>query len=287
MALTATTDGATAADRARDALAAARAGGGSTSKASAASPYRIPVRSGGSTHTENRRTVGGRAFEGGNAGLYSDDPSEIPEVGRFTLDDNGIQAAIGSWYAFDDDQRKSLMSKMWYLGLTDSSTDFDGAFKAWQAAVGHAARFAAAGREIDPRDVLDMLSDGQQGASAESKRQQTTVRRSIDITDPATAREWVQQAFQQSMGRKAEDAEVRALVESLQAQQRGNPTVETMTPTKWDEQGNAIESTTTQTGGVDPDAFFARQMADDPEAGAHQAAAQLYPALLQALGAGG
>jgi hypothetical protein len=69
--------------------------------------------------------------------------------------------------------------------------------------------------------------------------------------------------------------------------QRANPQITTSPPTKWDENGNAIDSTTTQTGGVDPDAFFAARMAADPEAGAHQAAAEYWPALQQLLGAGG
>jgi hypothetical protein len=76
------------------------------------------------------------------------------------------------------------------------------------------------------------------------------------------------------------------MVDALHEKQRANPQVTTMTPTKFDQNGNAIESTTTTTGGVDPNSFFAQQMAADPEAGAHQAAAELFPALMQALGAG-
>lgn len=267
-------------------LDAAASGGGAA--ALTTSPYRIPVRTGGVSQTEGRRTVGGRGKDtgGANAGLYGDS-GETPEVMHLPLNNQGVQAAIGAWYGFSDEHRSDLMKKMWFLGLTKSPTDFDGAVSVWQKAVGHAASFAEQGREIDPQDVLGMMADGSAAANGKGGyRQQQTTSRSIDLTDPATAREWVQQAFHQSMGRKAEDAEVRALVDALHQRQQADPKVTTDTPTKWDQNGNAIESTRTVTGGVDPNAFFANQMASDPEANAHQAAADLFPALIHALSAG-
>ena len=266
----------------------AAASGAGAAAGTAISPYRIPVRTGGVTQTEGRRTVGGRSKDTGgvNAGLYGD-AGETPEVMHLPLNDQGMQAAIGAWYGFTDEKRSDLMKKMWLLGLTKSPTDFDGAVSVWQKAVNHAASFAQQGREIDPQDVLGMMADGSGGANGKGGyRQQATTNRAIDLTDPATAREWVQQAFHQSMGRKAEDAEVRALVDALHEKQQADPRVTTNTPTKWDQNGNALDSTTTTTGGVDPNSFFANRMANDPEANAHQAAADLFPALMQALGAG-
>lgn len=274
--------GSAAMDNVLSQLDAAAAGGGAAQ--TAVSPYRIPVRTGRQySIPSNRGQFDGDINTVGKTVRQPRDQSE-----RFDLTDTGVQAAIGMWYGFDDDYRSSMMKRMWFLGLIKTPTDFDAATKVWQQAVGHAANFANQGREIDPQDVLEMMADGSQGANggpgSSGYRQQATTHRSIDLTDPATAREWVQQAFKQSMGRKAEDAEVRAMVDALHKQQQSNPQVTTMTPTKWDANGNAIESTTTTTGGVDPNSFFAQQMAADPEAGAHQAAAELFPALMQAIG---
>jgi hypothetical protein len=88
------------------------------------------------------------------------------------------------------------------------------------------------------------------------------------------------------MGRAPEDAEVRALVDALGQRERANPTIQTTTPTKFDDQGNPIDSTTTTTGGFDSSAYIQNQISADPEATAHQAAGDLYPALLAALGGG-
>ena len=277
MAYLGATDGGSAADKAKAALAAAKSGGGQPSSTDPRDTVTIPITWGTGSHTRPL-----------NEGRFDDDihtqaPGNLREkVNTHQTDYLTPEAAMGAWYSFTDDQRSGLMKRMWFLGLTKSATDFDGAFSVWKNAVGHAANFALSGRQIDPKDVLEMMADGEQGAG--KYKQQESTHRSIDLTDPATAREWVQQAFHQSMGRKAEDAEVRALVDALHERQKSNPQVTTTTPTKWDANGNALDSTTTQTGGVDPDAFFAQQMAADPEAGAHQAASTLFPALMQALG---
>lgn len=264
-----------------DALTAAAAGGGTT----AVSPYHIPITvpTGSYMKPVNQGEFDGdrRTLEPGGVKQKED----LSHSDYFDLSDNGVKGAIGAWYSFSDDHRSELMKKMWYLGLTKSPSDFDGAFAIWQKAVTHAANFAVQGREIDPQHVIDMMADA---ASEPGKnRQQKTTATSIDLTNPEQAAEWVQQAFQQSMGRKADDSEVRALVDALHQSQQAHPTITTNTPTKWDAQGNAIESSTTKTGGVDPNSFFAARMAADPEASAHQAASTLYPALMQALGAGG
>lgn len=271
--------GGSAVDQAKAALAAAAAGGGGLSAVSQG-PL-IPVRGNLGSYL---KPVNRGQFDGD---IHTTGPTVKERTPLTSHNDLNPDAAIGAWYSFTDEDRSSLMKRMWFLGLTKSPTDFDSAFAVWKAAVAHAAGFAAAGKKVDPRDVIEMLADGKDGANGPNGngyRQQQTVHRSIDLTDPATAQEWVQQAFHQSMGRKAEPAEVRALVDALHEKQRANPQVTTSTPTKWDANGNAIESTTTQTGGVDPDAFFAARMAADPEAGAHQAAADLFPALMQAIG---
>lgn len=265
------------------ALAALRAlqGGGTAPGMKPVSPYRIPVRTGRSYSTPSNRGQ----FDGDIRTSGKTVREEQDIVDRFDLSDEGVDAAIGAWYGFEDEERQSLMKRMWYLGIIKDPHDFDGAYKAWQVAVGHAARFAQTGKEIDPRDVIEMLADGEGGAG-KSRKAGPTTRRQIDLTDPETAKAWVSQAFQQSMGRAPEAAEIRAMVDALNERERANPTIQTNTPTRWDDQGNPIDSTTTTSGGFDSAAFIQNQVDADPEATAHQAAGELYPALLAALGGG-
>jgi hypothetical protein len=274
-------DSSTAIQDAMAKLREASAGGGGAAQAAAVSPYRIPVKTGASYNLPSNR------------GKFDDDIHTVGKTVKekhdvteyFTLSDEGVSAAIGAWYTFDDDERSALMKRMWYLGLIKDPSDFDAAYKTWQAAVGHAARFAQTGKEIDPRDVLDILGDAKSGAATKQKAGPVT-RRQIDLTNPETARAWITQAFAQSMGRAPEEAEIRAMVDALNERERANPTVQTTTPTKWDDQGNAIDSVTSTSGGVDPQAYLQNQISNDPEATAHQAAGELYPALLAALGGG-
>lgn len=258
--------------------------GGAGATAPQVSPYRIPIRTGRYTYY---RPVNRGQFDGdtrtSGPDLRQKDDVDVTE--RFELTDEGVNSAFGTWYSFDDSQRAELAKKMWYLGLIKDPNDFDGAYSTWKKAVEHAARFALTGREIDPRDVLDMMGDAESGPGAPKQKQGPVTSRSIDLTDPTTARAWIQQAFKQSMGRNAEDAEIRAMADALADAERAHPKVTTSTPTKWDDNGNPIDSITTTTGGMSSEAFIQNQVDADPEATAHQAAGELYPALISMLGA--
>ena len=275
--------GGTAADRAKAALA--NGGGGATMK-SPATAYQIPIRTGsfGYDRQYNRGQFDDNIHTAG-PGTQQHVSKDL--TSRFDLTDEGVNAAFGTWYSFDDQKRGDLTKKMWYLGLIKDPHDFDSAYNVWKTAVTHAGRFAMTGKEIDPQDVLDMMGDAANGpgGSGGTRIQGPVTRRQIDLTDPETAKAWVQQAFQQSMGRAPEDAEIRAMVDALGRKEKASPQIQTTTPTKWDDQGNPIDSTTTTTGGVNAQAYLQNQISADPEATAHQAAGELYPALMQALGA--
>lgn len=147
-----------AAERARARL---QSGGGAAS--AAATPYQIPIRTGSYSY---ERPV--------NRGQFDDDVNTAgpnvrqrvsnDTVARFNLTDEGVNAAFGTWYSFDDEQRGNLAKKMWFLGLVKDPNDFDSAYSVWKKAVEHAGRFALTGREIDPNDVLDMMGDAEGGA---------------------------------------------------------------------------------------------------------------------------
>lgn len=272
--------GSTAADRARAQLAS---GGGGSTKVTV-SPFQIPIKFGGYSYS---RPINQGQFDG-DLSTHSRAKEEVyrDEVERFDLTDDGVNGAMGAWYSFSDEARAALSKKMWYLGLIKDPNDFDAAYNQWKTAVEHAGRFAMTGREIDPQDVLEMMGDAASGPGGTRQQAGPVTRRQIDLTDPETAKAWIQQAFSQSMGRAPEDAEVRALADALNQRERANPTIQTSTPTKFDDEGNPVDTSVVTTGGVNSQAFLQNQIAADPEATAHQAAGELYPALLQALGAG-
>lgn len=270
-----------AAAAAQAALQAAQSGGGMAVQQ--LSPYQIPIRMGDYSRPTNRGQFDDNIHTSGPHTSQS-----APLYNRYSLNDDGINQAMGAWYSFDDGQRSRIMKKMWFLGLLKDPSDFDGAYRVWGAAVDHASRFAATGREIDPQDVLDIMGNATQ---AEKDRQKargyaggtfTQKSTSIDLTDPTTAKAFITAAFQQSMGRDPQDAEIRSMMTALSAQEKANPKV-TTTTTKYDDNGAPINSSSTSSGGLNAEAYVSAQASADPEAGAHQAASQLFPVLMQAL----
>lgn len=209
-----------------------------------------------------------------------------PGPGRVSM---SVPAATAAFWGWTDAEQKALAKKAWYLGLVSSPDDVEGAFTAWQWAVGRAGDYAMAGRDMDPQDVMELLAAGSPDAAkqreANMRRGETVTQkqRSISLTDPVQARSMIEQAFQQSMGRDPTDAEYRTLLNSLHSAQRSNPVV-TQQTTKFDNQGNPLpDQSSITSGGVDAGAFVAQAAQDNPEAAEFQAATGLFPALMRAL----
>ena len=201
-----------------------------------------------------------------------------------------VDAATQAFWGWTDAQQKALAKKAWYLGLVASPDDIEGAFQAWQWAVSRSGDYAAAGRPMDPSDVMDLLAAGSPDAQKQAAQNRlagqtvTQKQRQINLTDPVQARALITQAFQQSMGRDPTDAEYNTLLASLHAQQQANPTV-TETTTKYDNKGNPLpESTSTTSGGIDPSAFVQQAAQADPEAAQYQAGTFYFNTLMKALG---
>ena len=184
--------------------------------------------------------------------------------------------AYALWYQMGDKERSQLQQAMWTMGLTKGPEDIDGAFSVWQKAVDTAFRFAMNGNNKSVMDVLPMLSNYglAGGGNAPQTRRQTT----FNVLDPTQARAALTGAFQQMMGRNPTEAEINQWVASASAQMKAHPQI---TQTTVDAQGNQTSQQIDP--GFDPSAALQDQLNNDPEAKAHQAAATLYPALLQAL----
>lgn len=190
---------------------------------------------------------------------------------------SSIEEAVQAFYLMDDAYRDDLQKQMWFLGLIDGPNNMDQAIKVWSQAVEHSFNFKAAGRDVSPLEAMRRMTNLKAGQIGQGGSRTTTSRR-IDFTDPAVARAWLREAFQNSMGRDPHDSEIRAMLSQIRSQEQAHPQV---VQTTQDSNGN----TTTQTmdPGFDAQAFIANDIANDPEATAHQAAATLYPALMQAL----
>jgi hypothetical protein len=187
-----------------------------------------------------------------------------------------LDQAIQSWYLMDDKRRSTLMEDMYAFGLIDGTNREDQAVGVWSDAVKQSWYYAQAGKDVPPEDMFKRFTNlkaGEQGPNG--VRTQTNI--SYRYMDPAGANALVKSAFRQAVGRDATDAELRSMAGAIIDGYRTNPD---KTVSTTDRSGNTTSSTTP---GFDAQAYLANQLDANPEAAAHQAASELYPALIQAL----
>lgn len=164
--------------------------------------------------------------------------------------------------------------------------NLDKVSQAYQRVLELTATMNAAGRNVTPEDVMRrFLGGGSGGLSRPSTYTETT--RSVDLTNPKSARALLKQALQQELGRDPSAAEQQAFLGALQAAEREDPTVRSSTYKLDPETGQYRQTASTTKGGVDPSAYTDdyKDRHNQREAGAYQAAAVYFPALMEAVGA--
>jgi hypothetical protein len=193
-------------------------------------------------------------------------------------------------YGLDPNELNKMTERAWYLGYDKVSAPNDvmGFIALWQDAVDEAAVFQAAGKRLSPMQVLEYGATGNAKTRADrafSGGMQTQKKRTIQLTDPVSAKAMIRQAFKTAIGRDPTDAEIRTLAGSLTAAEKAHPQVQSMTGSV-DAAGNPTGTTTeTDSGGIDPSAFLQQQVEANPAAKEFQAASTYFPALMQSLGA--
>lgn len=156
----------------------------------------------------------------------------------------------------------------------------------WQEAVDASANLTSAGKKVKPWDAARLLAgQSAQKSTASSKAGTwTSSSKSVNLTDPATAKALVNDVLTRQLGRAATQEEIAAFTSVLHSAQNANPTITTQTGTS-DEMGNTTQSTSTS-GGLD--AAGAQQVLQDramqlPDYGAHQAATTYANAFFSAI----
>lgn len=299
----------------RQAIRAAGAGGGSSSTGQ----YVRPAAGGLTTvymgHTDSERRAFQLAREVKPAKNTSRNPNVMAAVagaqgqirggygfvGNYTQDDvqdiEAMRGQVYDWYGTDEFARWG--DRLVDLGLVDKedSRDIDVLDKWWQTALETSARFYrnGEGKKITPWKALEALASldedgkalrggGGRGGQALFSGTKTHRSRSIDLTDPMTARALVNRTLAQALGRDAGDEELEAFKAALNAYERKNPLLTTTNTTY--KEGEAVSSSSTSTGGV-TDAgrqeLLLQEAMEAPEYGAYQAASTYINALYQAI----
>lgn len=141
----------------------------------------------------------------------------------------------------------------------------------WQTAVEQSVNFASAGRRFTPQDALKIYAAGQ---SSKKTAPAPSTRVQVDISNPTEAKALIIDAFQRRVGKDPTDAQIAELTASLQAAQRSNPTVATV---------SADGTSVSTSGGLNAQQFIDDKARSLPDYGNYQAATTYYNAYLDAL----
>jgi hypothetical protein len=160
------------------------------------------------------------------------------------------------------------------VGLIDEAekTNVNTVAAHWYDAVDAAANLTSAGKKVSPWDATRLISGKSASASGSKAGTQTSTTRSVNLTDPMTAKALVNDVLSRQLGRAARPDEVAAFTQVLNSAQEANPAISTETRT-YDEAGN-YSSSVHSSGGLD--AAGATQVLTDkamqsPDYGAYQA----------------
>lgn len=200
--------------------------------------------------------------------------------------------AAAMWYEWDDRKQKKWLEDLKKRGILDEDASYDDARDAWFGAVDEASKYytlSNGSRRVTPWQILDKWSvlvdkNGNGVPDSQEPRTSTQTSKSLDISDPDTARALTNDVLSKALGRAATSKELRAYASALNAYESSNPSVSTTTTTTTPD-GNSTSNTETSGGASAAGRAQVLQdkAMDDPEYGAFQVAAPLMDAFFGAI----
>ncbi len=185
-----------------------------------------------------------------------------------------------------DATRIGLGEQMYENGLIEDPDDYDAINKMWMAAVDEAANFKAAGRDLTPWEVLDIMAG--QAAEKRQPKTRTTTQTQTSLPNEADIDAAVFEMFRENLGRAPNQSEMTRYRNIALARAKQDPTTSTTT-TQFGADGNATGSNTVTQQGIDAGglAFEAQKdVMNTKEFGTQQAALTMYNWVAAAIGGG-
>lgn len=207
-------------------------------------------------------------------------------AGSYSTIGDLMKKAYGTW---DRNKIASIGAKFVAAGWLQpgDESNFDKVSQAYQRVLEMAALMYKAGRYVTPEEVLNRFIGGAGGGGVSRPTSYTETTKSVDLTNPKTARALLKQSLQDRLGRDPSAAEQQAFIAALNAAERENPTVRTTQYRLNPETQQYQMASQTTASGLDPQAYLDEYAEEhnQKEYGAYQAATTYFNALLQAIGA--
>ena len=196
-----------------------------------------------------------------------------------------IQQMLDEYYgsiATDPKQVAALGQKLAAAGFMNANNvgDISTTGLAYRNLLELSARMYMTGAKLTPDDIL---AKGAMSIIKATPPPRTVTE--VNLTDPASARQMLIQSLQNQLGRNPSPSEYQAFLGALHAAERQHPTVTTR-DFKYNASTNSYEQTGQSTQqGVDPSAYAANygENVNPHEHAAYQAAANYFPALMDAI----
>lgn len=199
--------------------------------------------------------------------------------------------AMLEFYQWSPDQRDKWGDYLVSVGYLPASKahDYNSLRTAWNDVIEQGAAFTAAGKFLTPKDVAKLMARGSDSSGSGSggyTGTKSATSKSVDLTDPETAKAMVNDILSNALGRAALPEELATFRQTLNAAEKANPVTTTTTGTYQD--GDQVSQTSTRSGGLDS-AGKQQVLLDEakktPEYGAYQAARMVLGWLGQAIAA--
>lgn len=193
------------------------------------------------------------------------------------------------FYGMSDAQVFALAQKLVAGGLLpNTNQDRATIWQAWSAVINEAGSMADSGNMVSPNQRLAAYMKhplDAAGGAAPLKAYSTTAK-SVNFTDPAQARQILNQSLTDSLGRAPSPAETQAYMAALHAAENQNPTI-TKTQYTPNSTGTAYDTSSSSSGGLDAAGYTADYAKghNKVEHASYQASTTYMNALMGALGA--
>lgn len=194
-----------------------------------------------------------------------------------------VQDLANQFYSWTDTMKDNLRGNLGLINKQYLTATDDDLVNAWAGYVQQSANYVANGQSLSPWDILqkDIAAHGSQ-SKAGTKTQTTT---DTNLTSRIDADAIFQSAAKSLLGRNPTSTEAAAFYNTLNANERANPTTATTT-SEYDEEGNVVSSSRTSEGGLGAGgaALLAQKQAEsNPEYAQYQAATTYYNAALETI----
>lgn len=231
-------------------------------------------------------------------------PGARRSVQGFTEEDDALENVQAQWFEVAGDDEKMgkwarllyenghideedmadyyTLQKMWFSMAEESANLWTTGKKA--VGIWDAPRFLSGAAWLG--DSENQRLRGAAGATTGFVGSRTSVSKSVDLTDPLSAKALVNYTLSKALGREANAEELAAFTGALNSYESANPSISTTTATYSGEEGDSPDTSTVTTGGVTQDAaqqLLSDKARENPEYGAYQAATTYANALFASL----